>query len=67
MTDKQPMNTVREAAEKTGLSQACWRRWISERRVSYVRLGRAIRISQTEIERVIAAGTVLARDQRNGQ
>ena len=59
------MNTVKPAAEKTGLSQACWRRWISERRVNYVRLGRAIMIADTEIERLIVGGTVPARVNRN--
>jgi excisionase family DNA binding protein len=67
VAQKQEMNTVRQAAEKTGLSQACWRRWIAERRVSYVRLGRAIRIAQAEIERIIAAGTVPAREPKNGR
>jgi excisionase family DNA binding protein len=55
------MNTVQQAADRTALSVACWRRWIAERRISYVRLGRAVRITDAEIERVIADGTVAAR------
>jgi excisionase family DNA binding protein len=55
------MNTVKQAADRTALSAACWRRWIAERKISYVRLGRAIRITDAEIERVIASGTVPAR------
>jgi len=55
------MNTVKQAAERTALSQACWRRWIAERRVSYVRLGRAIRITDAEIDRLVADGTIAAR------
>ena len=61
------MNTVKEAANKTGLSQACLRRWIAERRIGYVRLGRAIRITNSEIERIVIAGTVPARVERNGR
>jgi excisionase family DNA binding protein len=63
----QVMNTVREAADKTGLSQACLRRWIAERRIGFVRLGRAIRITSAELERIIAEGAVPARAQKNGQ
>jgi len=61
----QIMNTVREAANKTGLSQACLRRWIAERRIGYVRLGRAIRITSVEIDRIIAKGVVPARERKN--
>jgi excisionase family DNA binding protein len=56
---------VNEAAEALGLSVACVRAWIASRRIGFVRLGRAIRIPYTEIERVIEAGTVPARERRN--
>ena len=38
------MLTVAEAARSLGLSQAIVRAWIANRRLTYVRLGRAIRI-----------------------
>ncbi len=50
--------TVKEAAERTGLSQATWRRWILLRQVRFVKLGRAVRIDPKEIERLVIAGTV---------
>ncbi len=58
------MNDVRRAAGELGLSVACLRKWIAERRISYVRLGRAIRISSEEIERLLAEGLVPARKGR---
>ena len=50
--------TVREAAEELGLSPATIRAWIRQRRIGYVRLGRAVRIPASEIRRLIEQGTV---------
>ncbi len=58
------MNDVRQAAAELGLSVACVRKWIAERRIGIVRLGRAVRIPQTEIERLIEEGRVPARNER---
>ena len=57
--------TVKEAAEAWGLSVACVRAWIANRRITFVRLGRAIRIPAAEIQRVVEAGTVPARRAAN--
>jgi len=53
--------TVREAADALNLSQACIRAWLMRRELAFVRLGRAIRIPQTEIARLLSQGTVPAR------
>lgn len=52
--------TVTEAAEELNLSVHTIRSWIAQRRLGYVRLGRAIRIPETEIRKVIDRGTVPA-------
>jgi excisionase family DNA binding protein len=52
--------TVREAAEELGLSVATIRAWIQQRKICYVRLGRAVRIPASEIRRLIERGTVPA-------
>jgi excisionase family DNA binding protein len=52
--------TVREAADELGLSPATIRAWIRQRRIGYVRLGRAVRIPATEIHRLVERGTVPA-------
>ena len=59
--------TIKEASAQLGLSVACLRSWISQRRIGIVRLGRAVRIPLEEVERLIAEGTVPAREQRNGR
>jgi excisionase family DNA binding protein len=56
-TDNQP-RTVEQAAAELNLSRATIRAWIAQRRLGYVRLGRAIRIPVEEIRRVLEAGYV---------
>ena len=52
--------TVNDAAEELGLSPATIRAWIRQRRIGYVRLGRAVRIPSSEIHRLVERGTVPA-------
>jgi excisionase family DNA binding protein len=52
--------TVQEAADELGLSVHTIRAWIASRRLSHLRLGRAIRIPAAEIRRVIERSTVPA-------
>ena len=52
--------TVREAADEMGLSPATLRAWIRQRRIGYMRLGRAVRIPAREIRRLVEDGTVPA-------
>jgi excisionase family DNA binding protein len=63
---KQYMATARllkvpEAAEMLALSQKTVWQWIGERRIGVVRLGRAVRIPQAEIDRLMEEGTTPAR------
>ena len=53
----QKLLTVKEAAEQLGLKPCTIRKWVLQRELSYVRVGkRAIRISEREVERVISSG-----------
>lgn len=58
------MLTVRQAAERLGLRDSTLRAWIVQRRIGIVRLGRAVRIPLEEIERLIAEGSVPARERK---
>jgi excisionase family DNA binding protein len=56
---------VPEFAERLGLRPSTVRAWILHRRVAFVRIGqRAIRIPETEVQRIIGAGFVPAREPR---
>jgi excisionase family DNA binding protein len=50
--------TVRQAADELGLSAATIRAWVRQRRIGYIRLGRAVRIPASEIHRLIEHGSV---------
>ena len=47
---------VNECAEKYPMSNAWWRRAILERRISVVRIGRAVLVPQSEIDRILNEG-----------
>jgi len=50
--------TVRETSEELGLSPATIRAWMRQRKIGYVRLGRAVRIPVAEIHRIVERGAV---------
>ena len=52
---------VKEFAETLGVTQSCIRRWILERRINIIKLGRLVRIPATEVARLIDAGSLPAR------
>jgi excisionase family DNA binding protein len=52
---------VPEAAEILALSQKTLWQWIGARRLGVVRLGRAVRVPLSEIERLIEEGTTPVR------
>jgi excisionase family DNA binding protein len=62
---QEKMLTVGEAAELLGLTQSAIRAWIVKRRISFVKLGRSVRISSCVIEELIERGTVPARVGQN--
>lgn len=51
---------VPEAAEMLALSQKTVWQWIGERRIGVIRLGRAVRIPLSEVERLMEEGTTPA-------
>lgn len=59
--------TVAAVAEMLGLKESTIRAWVAQRRIAIVRLGRAIRIPVEETNRLIAQGTIPARQSRDGR
>jgi excisionase family DNA binding protein len=60
--------TVDQAAERLGTSVRFPRRLIAERRITFVRVGRHVRIPEAAIDDMIALGTVepIAHRRRRG-
>ena len=53
--------TVAEAAAVLGIKEATVRAWILKRKVTYVKLGRVVRIPAKELEMLIERATVPSR------
>lgn len=56
--------SVPQVAERLGVTKACIRRWILERKVATVKLGRLIRVPASEVERLVNSGLRPARPAR---
>ena len=58
------MLTVEDVARELGLKESTIRAWLLRRKLSYVKLGRCVRVTRTEIDRLIREGTVPGREVR---
>ena len=54
MSEDEGLLTVKEAAERLGLVEGTLRIWISRGRVTYHKIGRAVRIPRSEVDRLLA-------------
>jgi excisionase family DNA binding protein len=59
--------TVPQAASRLGLRESTLRFWIWTRKIDYVKVGRAVRVSTEMIDALIEAGTVPARKPDYGR
>ncbi len=48
--------SIREAAERLAISTATVRRWVAQRRLPAVRLGRVVRIRESDVAALIRWG-----------
>lgn len=53
---KTKLLTIAEFASELKVTHACVRRWIIQRRISIVKLGRLVRIPADEVDRLIDEG-----------
>ena len=58
---RERLHRVEAAADRLNLSPKTLRDWIANRKIGIVRLGRAVRVSESEIQRLIDVGTQPAR------
>ena len=59
------MLTVNEIAKELGLKPPTIRLWVAQRKVAHFKLGRAVRIPRSELERLMKESLIPARDQRD--
>ncbi|MGD0009344.1 MAG: helix-turn-helix domain-containing protein [Terriglobia bacterium] len=56
--------SVPQFAVPLGVTQACVRRWLLERRITFTKIGRLVRIPASEVDRLIAEGLHPAKPRR---
>jgi excisionase family DNA binding protein len=56
------MLTVAQVADRLGMKPATIRLWIAKRKLAHVKLSRAVRVPEAEVDRMIRENTVPARE-----
>lgn len=64
MANPKTLLSVKEFSEALGTTEACTRRWLLERKISYTKLGRLVRIPADEIDRLVSEGFRPAKPRR---
>lgn len=65
INDKDKLLTIEEAAARLGLKPVTLRMWAARRKIARCKLGRAVRIPASEVERIIASSLIPALPPRN--
>lgn len=53
-----------EAEEITGIKQTTWRAWAARRRVPVVRLGRRVKLRESDLQKLIESNLIPAVPER---
>lgn len=56
MSQQNQLLTIQDFAGALRVTPSCIRRWITERKIATVKIGRLVRIPADEIERLVAKG-----------
>jgi excisionase family DNA binding protein len=59
-----PLLSIEDAARRLGLKPVTLRMWASRRKIARCKIGRAVRIPESEIERIIASSLIPALPER---
>jgi excisionase family DNA binding protein len=57
MNENSRLLTIPEFAAALRVKPSCVRRWVGESKITFVHVGRLVRIPASEIERIISHGT----------
>jgi excisionase family DNA binding protein len=64
---KEVLVTLEEAARQLGMKTVTLRMWASQRKIARCKIGRAVRIPQSEIDRIIESSLIPASPSREGE
>jgi excisionase family DNA binding protein len=63
---EQRLLSVEEFAKALGVTVSCTRRWLLEGKIAHIKLGRLVRIQESECKRLIDEGLRPARQAKGG-
>jgi excisionase family DNA binding protein len=63
MSETYGLLTIPEFAAALRVKPSCVRRWVSESKITFVHVGRLVRIPASEVKRIVSIGTHLAARQ----
>ena len=64
LTNTARLRSLPEAAERLGVSIKTMRGWVYRRTISYVKVGRSVRIADETIDKIIERGTIPALERQ---
>jgi excisionase family DNA binding protein len=59
--------TIREAAERTGHRESTYRAWVLNRKLPFYKVGRSIRISESDLDQMVEKSRVPAEADEQRQ
>jgi len=59
--------TLKDCSERTGHRESTWRAWVLQRKVPFYKVGRSVRVSEADLERIIEQARVPVQEKRNGR
>jgi excisionase family DNA binding protein len=65
MSDKNNLLTIEEAARRLGMRPVTLRMWAASRKIARCKIGRAVRIQESEVERIIESSLIPALPERS--
>jgi excisionase family DNA binding protein len=67
MKDHETLVSLEEAARRLGMKTVTLRMWASRRKIARCKIGRAVRIPESEIERIIESSMIPAILERGSR
>jgi len=58
--------TLKDCSERTGHRESTWRAWVLQRKVPFYKVGRSVRVSEADLERIIEQARVPV-EERHGR
>lgn len=56
--------SLRECSERTGHRESTWRSWVLNRKIPFYKIGRSVRIAESDLQKMIEQARIPAKGER---